>query len=79
MWLAAIARDMHSHLHRAASQIAVSGPAVADRSAVHHFEAKTGASPCRIFFFMPDKMCPGTLMTRCELSIGCPSGPDRGS
>jgi hypothetical protein len=51
----------------AASQIAVSGPAVADRSAVHHFEAKTGASACRIFLFnrhMPDKMCPGRLMVK---------------
>jgi hypothetical protein len=35
----------------AATQIAVSGPAVADRSAVHHFEEKAGTSPCRIFFF----------------------------
>ena len=45
----------------AASQIAVSGPAVADRSAVHHSEAKTGASACRIFFFkrrMPDQDVP---------------------
>jgi hypothetical protein len=51
----------------AASRIAVSGPAVADRSTVHHFEAKTGASACRIFFFnrhMPDKMCPGRLMVK---------------
>ncbi len=42
------------------SQIAVSGPAVADRSAAHHFEEKTGTSPCRIFLFkrrhLPDKM-----------------------
>jgi hypothetical protein len=51
----------------AASRIAVSGPAVADRSAAHHFEAKTGASACRIFFFnrhMPDKMCSGRLMVK---------------
>lgn len=51
----------------AASQIVVSGPAVADRSAARHFEAKTGASTDRIFFFSrhaPDKMYPGTLMVK---------------
>ncbi len=38
-----------------------------DRSAAHHFEAKTGASRCRIFFFnrhMPDEMYPGRLMVK---------------
>jgi hypothetical protein len=49
----------------ARSQIAVSATAVADRSAVHHFEAKAGASAWRIVFFerrrMPDKMYPGRL------------------
>lgn len=51
----------------AASQVAVSGPAVADHSAAHHFEAKTGASACRIFFFnrnTPDEMRPGRLMVK---------------
>jgi len=50
----------------APSQVAVSG-AVADRSAVHHFEAKTGASAWRIFFFkrhLPDKMYPGRLTVK---------------
>jgi hypothetical protein len=45
----------------------LSGPALARRSTLRHFEAKTGASACRIFFLKrhtPDKTYLGRLTVK---------------
>lgn len=51
----------------AAGQLRPTLPKLAGRSAVYHFEAKTGASARRIFFLnrqVPDKTYPGRLMVK---------------